>query len=213
MFLQIEQLLFSVSNQVPLWFFSITSSLVEEIIAPIPSPLAMTITGSMAKIQDVSFYYLLFLTLLGAIGKTVGSVVVYFLADKIEDVFSGIFEKYFGINHEQIESFGNKFNGSYKDYFIMFFLRAVPILPSSLISVGSGVLRVSKRVFIMSTFLGSLVRDFIYIYFGYAGVVVLGEFIKKTGDVESLVQKIVFIIIFATLSFLFFKKNSKKTRV
>ena len=43
----------------------------------------------------------------------------------------------------------------------------VPALEKVIISVGCGLLKVRFRLFIISTFIGSIIRDFIYIYLGY----------------------------------------------
>lgn len=197
----------------PLEIFSLFASMIEEIVAPIPSPAVMIVTGSMASVQEKSFYYLLILAILGALGKLVGAIFVYYMSDKVEDLFAGIIEKFFGVMHKDIESFGKKLSGGWRDYFVMFLMRALPIVPSSLVSIGSGVLKIPMRVFVVSTFLGSIVRDFIYIYFGYTGATILGDFIKKSENTESIIQKVIFSVIFIVLIYLFFKRFNNKKEV
>lgn len=214
MFHTIENILISYANKIPLWLFSPISSIVEEIIAPIPSPVIMIVTGSLAKVQEKGFIFLILLTVLAALGKTVGALFVYFIADKIEDLFSGIIEKYFGVTHAEIESFGKKFTGSYRDYFVMFFLRALPVVPSSLVSIGGGILKLPLKIFIVATFLGSIVRDFIYVYFGYAGISILGDLIKQSEKTESVIQILFFVSVLILLSYLFIKRfKSKKMKL
>ncbi len=209
MFNYLEQILISLSNQIPLVIFAPLASIVEEIIAPIPSPAVMIATGSLAAVQEKTFYYLILLAVLGSLGKLIGSVFVYYVADKIEDLFSGVLEKFFGVTHEDIESFGKKFTGQKKDYLVMFLLRALPIVPSSVVSIGSGILKIPIKIFVISTFLGSIVRDFIYIYFGYAGLSILGDFIKKSESIESYIQILVFLGIFGSLAFVYIKRRKK----
>lgn len=193
----------------PLEIFAPVASLVEEIIAPIPSPAVMVVTGSLAAIQGKTVYYLIFLALLGSAGKLIGSLFVYFVSDKVEDYFSGILEKFFGVTHEDIESFGKRLNGSYRDYFVMFLMRALPIIPSSVVSIGGGILKIPLRLFIVTTFLGSIVRDFIYIYFGYSGMAILENFLKQSETVESLIQLVVLVFIFALFAWLYLKRKKK----
>lgn len=209
MFNYLEQILISLSNQIPLVIFAPLASIVEEIIAPIPSPAVMIATGSLAAVQEKTFYYLILLAVLGSLGKLIGSVFVYYVADKIEDLFSGVLEKFFGVTHEDIESFGKKFTGQKKDYLVMFLLRALPIVPSSVVSIGSGILKIPIKIFVISTFLGSIVRDFIYIYFGYAGLSILVDFIKKSESIESYIQILVFLGIFGSLAFVYIKRRKK----
>lgn len=209
MFGTLETILISYSEKIPLTAFAFIASMVEEVVAPIPSPAVMIVTGSIASVQEKVFYYLLVLSILGALGKLIGAIFVYYMADKIEDFFAGVVEKFFGVTHEDIESFGKRLSGGWRDYFIMFLMRALPVVPSSLVSIGSGVLKIPMKVFIVSTFLGSIVRDFIYIYFGYAGISVLGAFLKKSESIESFIQLVALIIIMAGLVYAYIKRRKK----
>lgn len=211
MFQYLESILVSYSNKMPLEIFAPFASMVEEIVAPIPSPAVMVVTGSIASIQEKSFYYLFLLAILGALGKLIGAIFVYYMADKIEDFFAGVLEKFFGVKHEDIESFGKKLSGGWKDYLVMFLMRALPVVPSSLVSIGSGVLKIPIKVFIISTFSGSIVRDFIYIYFGYAGVSLLGNLIKQSQSMESIIQMTAFVAIFAGLVWAYLKRRKNQT--
>ncbi len=210
MFVYLEKILVSFSNKMPLELFAPFASMIEEIIAPIPSPAVMIVTGSIASVQEKTFYYLFLLAILGATGKLIGAIFVYYIADKAEDFFAGTIEKFFGVRHEDIESFGKRLSGGWKDYFVMFLMRALPIVPSSLISIGSGVLKIPMKVFIISTFFGSIIRDFIYIYFGYASVSLIGDIIKHSESAESIIQMIVFGAIFIGLIFIYLKRRKKK---
>ncbi|MFZ2522998.1 MAG: VTT domain-containing protein [Minisyncoccia bacterium] len=209
MFEQLEQILISLSNYVPLEIFAPVASVVEEIIAPIPSPAVMIVTGSLAALQEKTIYYLVFLALLGSLGKLLGSLFVYFVSDKVEDYFSGILEKFFGVTHEDIESFGKKLNGGYRDYLVMFLMRALPIIPSSVVSIGGGILKIPLKLFIVSTFLGSIVRDFIYIYFGYSGISILGGFLKKSESLESWIQLAVLAFVFGLFTWLYLRRRKQ----
>ncbi len=150
MFHSLENILVSYANKMPLELFAPIASIIEEIIAPIPSPVVMIVTGSLASVQGKAFYYLFVLTLLGAIGKVLGAVFVYFVSDRVEDMFAGVLERFFGVRHSDIESFGKRFSGSSKDYLVMFLARALPIIQSSLVSIGSGVLKIPIKIFVIN---------------------------------------------------------------
>ncbi len=209
MFDYLEQTLISFSDKIPVEFFAFFASIIEEIVAPIPSPAVMIVTGSIASARELSLGYLLILVVLGASGKLTGSLIVYYISDKVEDRLSGVIEKFFGVKHEDIESFGEKFSGGWRDYMTLSLLRALPFVPSALVSIGSGILKIPIKIFIISTFIGSLVRDFIYMYFGYAGISILGDIIHNSESIESLVQMIVLLLIFAGLAFMYYKKRKK----
>jgi uncharacterized membrane protein YdjX (TVP38/TMEM64 family) len=170
----------------------------------------MFATGSMALIQGYLWPGLIILIILGAIGKTLGASVAYFVADKIEDIFSGGFSKFLGINHSQIESFGARLGRGSRDYFILTILRALPIVPSSIISLGCGLIKVRFRLFLITTFIGSLFRDFTYIYLGYVGTTVAVSFLKKTTSLESIIELLIVSIIIFILGYLYYRRNKAK---
>jgi len=174
----------------------------------------MLATGAMAFVQGYFFWGLVLLVLLGALGKTLGAYIPYFVADKIEDLFSSRLSKFLGITHEQIESFGAHLGKGFRDYLILIILRALPIVPSSVLSVGCGLLKVRLKLFFISTFVGSIIRDAIYIYLGYIGTnLAISLFVKKTASIESLVEMIVVIGVFLCLGYLYFRQNHKKTKL
>jgi len=207
MFTYFEQILISYANSFPLEVFSFVISFFDEVIPPIPSPSVMLITGSLAQVQGYIIPGLILLAMLGGLGKTFGAGVVYFVVDKVEDIFSSKIGKFLGISHEQIESFGARLSGGPKDYIIMTVLRAIPIVPSTLISIGSGLLKINFKLFVVSTFIGSVIRDFIYLYFGYVGTTVALSFVKKTADVESFVEIGVVLCLVLLLGFLYYRRK------
>jgi membrane protein DedA with SNARE-associated domain len=210
MFNHLEQIIISYAEHMPLEIFSPVVSFLEEIIPPIPSPSVMFATGSMALIQGYLLPGLIILALLGAVGKTLGASVAYFVADKVEDLLSVGISKFIGITHSQIESFGSRLGKGSRDYIILTVLRALPVVPSSLLSVGCGLLKVKFRLFLFSTFIGSIIRDFIYIYLGYAGTEVAVSFLKRTTNTESFVKIVVVFVVLIGLGFVYLKRKKAK---
>jgi len=168
----------------------------------------MIATGLLASVQHYVFSGLIILVIMGALGKTLGAIIAYYIADKVEDLLlTGRVSRFLGITHEQIESFGARLGHGKRDYFIMTLLRALPIIPSSVLSVGCGFLKVRFKLFIISTFIGSLIRDFIYIYLGYVGTTVALSFLKQTASLESLIQIIVIILVVLVMAWFYFKRK------
>jgi membrane protein DedA with SNARE-associated domain len=212
MFLHLEQILLSLASHIHLALFAPLASFIEELIPPIPSPAVMIITGSMAHVQEYLLPGMIILVLLGAFGKTLGACVAYFISDKVEDFLAGGITRVLGITHEQIEAFGARLSRSWKDYFILFILRALPIIPSTLLSIGGGLLKIDFKMFVISTFLGSIVRDSIYVYVGYAATTAFIKiFIENASGIESSVQIIAAVVIVALLGYLYYRQ--KKARV
>jgi len=210
MFAGLEQTIISLANHMPLAVFAPVASFIEEAIPPIPSPAIMIITGFLASVQGFTVYGLITLCLIGSIGKTGGAWFIYFVMDKVEDVLASRFGKFFGVTHQEIEAFGARLGKGPRDYIILTVLRAVPVFPSTLISVGGGLLKIPLRLFLISTFLGSLIRNSLYIYLGYMGMTVAGAFVKNTTNAESLIQIGIVAIIVLFLGFMYYKRFKKK---
>ncbi len=210
MFQAIEDFFFSLAHTLPLELFVIVVSFLEEVVAPIPSPSVMVIAGSFGAVQGYSYAGLAILVLLASIGKTLGGVVMYFIAWKLKDVGLTFFGKFIDITQEDIERFGSKFTGSPKDYAIYIFFRSVPIIPSILLSFGSGVIRLPLRLFVIGTFVGTIVRDSFYIIVGYAGTDILHTYLENTAQAESVVQLLIVGFFGAFLLYLLIRRRRKR---
>jgi membrane protein DedA with SNARE-associated domain len=211
MFSGLEQMLLSYINTLSLEMFVLIASFIEEVVAPIPSPTVMMLAGSFAAVQERTLYALIVLSLIGAVGKTIGAIVVYVVSDKAEDFVLIKFGKFFGVTHEEVEQFGTKLGNGVRDYFLLTGLRALPIMPSVIVSVGSGLLKVPMTLFIVSTFFGTIVRDGIYLYAGYAGTELLTSFVRETTNLETVVE-IISLAILAILFFYILKRRRNKAQ-
>jgi membrane protein DedA with SNARE-associated domain len=187
----------SFAQHVPLELYTGIASFIEEVIAPIPSPFVMTSAGSIAEAQGKAVFYLLILAVIGAIGKTLGAWLLYFVADKFEDVIITKYGRFFGVTHRELESIGKHFKGHWKDTFVLMGLRALPIIPSAPISIVCGAIKVSLKSYLIATFLGTIVRNMIFLYFGFAGLSSYENIVHGLESVESFVQ--VFLAAFVGL--------------
>lgn len=172
----VESWLKALSQAVPLEAFVFIGSFLEEMVSPIPSTLIMGLAGSLAAADAKTLLYLVWLSLIGNVGKIIGSLFYYTLGDKMEDFVVRKIGRFFGVTHEQIEGIGGKFTGHWKDGLLLFSLRLVPFLPTTPISIAAGVIKMSKRTFVSATFLGNFLKDFVYLFLGYTGVVALRNF-------------------------------------
>ncbi len=197
------------AQTLPLELFVFFASFFEEIIPPIPAFPIMILAGGFARVQDYYLLQILLLALASALGKTVGSVLVYHLADKLEDAFVIRFGKFFGLKPGQPEAFGAKLGNGWLDYLVLTLLRSFPLIPSSLISIGSGILSIPLRLFLFATFLGTVLRDGIYIYAGYMGTIALASYTENTERSQLIVVASVIIILVLSIAF-FYHKNQKR---
>ncbi len=173
---QIVAWLETLSKTINLELFVVIGSFLEEIIAPIPSPFVMTTAAALAQAQGYIFLQLFLLVAVASIAKTVSSYIIYFAADKLEDLVVGKLGKYIGLSHKLIEQIGSFLTGTWIDDLLMIIARALPFIPTSLVSAGAGVIKYNKRSFIVTTFLGVMIRNAFYLWVGYYGMTALENF-------------------------------------
>lgn len=207
---QIMAYLEGLAQNIPLELFSVLGTIIEEIVAPIPSPFVMTATGSIAQAQNKVLGYLIIIAMFGALGRVVGASVLYFLADFGEDLIVGKLGKFIGISHEQIEKIGSRFEGTAKDYLTLSVLRGIPVMPSSPLSIACGLIKLNYKVFAIGTFFGSIVRNSFFLYLGYTGLAASKEI---TSGIESAqtITKVIVLIALVTGFFYFYKKKGRGT--
>jgi len=153
---------------------------------------------------------LFILSLIGAAGKTIGAVLVYWAADKAENILVSRFGKVIGVTHHEIEQLGKKLNGGWKDLWILLFLRALPIMSSAIVSVCCGVVKIPMRVYLISTFFGTIVRDFFYLYVGFTGIATLQHLVEGFDSIESIIQAVIAVLIIGLIGWIYWKRRMSK---
>jgi membrane protein DedA with SNARE-associated domain len=178
--------LHTLSGTLPLPLFTFAGAMIEEVLAPIPSPLVMTLSGSLAASAGQAVAFLGWLALVGAVGKTLGSYLIYLIADKGENLVLGKWGKFLGVTHKEVEAIGKHLNHGWRDDIVLFLLRAIPIIPTAPVSIVAGLIRLNLRTYLVSTFLGTLVRNILYLYFGYTSLGALESLNEGLDSFESL---------------------------
>lgn len=199
------------SEVLPLPWFAFFGAFVEE-LTPIPASLIMTILGSLSAVKGYGFFIISGLSLIAAVGKEIGYFLVYFIGDKSEDIILKKFGRFFGIKHEQIESIGKHLNKGWQDDLLIFLFRAIPIIPTMPVSLVCGIIKVNFRSYMISSFLGTLIRNAIYLWLGFSGIEILGSIFNDQEDDISIWIWIVLIAVILGGIFLFFNRNKIKSR-
>lgn len=207
---QIEQWFYSFSKSVPLELYTFVGSIIEEIIGVIPSPLVLTLAGSLALGDNKPLIYLFWLGIVGAAGKTFGGWVLYVIADKFEDTFFLRFGKWVGVSHQTVESIGKKFGKGKKDDWAIFVSRALPIIPSAAISVVCGVLKIDMKTYLVASFLGNYVRNMLYLYLGYSGIEQAQQVLSGIDSLGSIVKIVIVAIMVGVLGWVYYQRNKQK---
>ena len=190
-------------SQIPVELIVFFGSIVEEIFPPLPSPLILIITKMATYNQKFSVLYMLLIIGMAAFGKTIGSFFLYFLADKTEDLIIGRFGKWFNISHRDIESIGKRFTGSWKDIIVLIFLRAIPIIPTTPVSLVCGIIKLNIRTYLISTFIGSLIRIFLILYLGVT------VYRSLATGVENTAKVLLIFIVVSLIGWLYYKRKGR----
>lgn len=190
------------------------ATLIEEVVAPVPSPLVPISAGFFLLMSDLSIVEILLksaimIALPVAVGISIGSSIVYALG-----FFGGkpVIEKskkWTGINWQDIENIQSRFTKGMGDEITLFILRVLPVVPGVGISGFCGVIRYSFKKFIVITFIGSFIRAFILGILGWQ----VGELYMTYAETISKSEKYIFVVVlilaifFLGYHFIFKKKN------
>ena len=211
MFAYLEAQVLSLASLLPLPVFAAVSSFIEEIVAPIPSGPVMLVMGSLAQVQGYGLLALFALALAATVGKLLGALVVYLIADKTEDILLGRFARFFGITHAQIEAFGARLGNGWRDYVLLTILRTLPFVPSVVVSFGAGALKIPLRLFIVATIIGTILRDVFFLYLGYAGIGAAEGLIERFSTIETALQILIALGVVIALLVLVYLRFVRKS--
>lgn len=144
--------------------------LIESVIVPIPSPLIIMGAGAILIEPGLSAAaalpaLLTKIVLPGAAASTLGAFFAYGFAYYGGKPLIDRCAAFLGFNWADVEAMDQRLAG--KAAPALFTLRALPVVPLSLISAASGVLRLPLKTFAVWTFLGSVPRCFLLGGLGY----------------------------------------------
>lgn len=196
------------AQAVPLPLFVMVGGIIEEIIAPIPSPLVSTLAGSITSAQELGIPYLLMICALSTAAKTAGAWIFYFLGDKLEDLAVPRFGKYIGVKHEELEHFSDRFSGTWKDDFTLLLLRSIPVMPSTPVSLICGILKIRLRTFLVSTFFGFYLRNLFFMILGYSGLHAMESLMSGIDTAETFFKIVIIGGVVLVLGWMYYQRQT-----
>ncbi len=140
------------------------AALVETIIPPIPTLAIFPTAGFLASQEGFSLLSVIPLIILGALGATIGTTAIYFIALKLGRKILLRYLKFLKISEKKLERVETWFE-KYGDKAV-FLGRMIPVM-REMISVPAGLLGMKFPKFILYTFAGSLVWSTATILAGY----------------------------------------------
>lgn len=180
--------------------------IIESVIVPIPSPLIIMGAGFVLISPDLSFFQALLpivfqIVLPGSIASTVGAYIGYAIGYFGGKPMVDRWENFLGFSWRDVEALERRFQRGQVDALI-FFLRALPIFPLSVISATAGLLRLPIGQFSLWTFYGTIPRCLFLGYLGWG----LGEtyqgIAKGIDKAEGVVSGLLILLIIGVVIWL-----------
>ncbi len=189
-------------------------ALLEEFFYIIPSSIVQLSAGAIL-LGGIPFSWLLIwkaILIIGipaSIGVTIGSLPYYALGYYGGKPVIEKWGKWLGITWQSVEDLDKKLSKNYLDEIIFIGLRALPILPSVLLSVGPGVLRIRMRTYLIGSFIGTLIRASIM---GFVGALLGSQANTISGVMEKAQNAGLIIFIISCLTMFYFWYRAKKKK-
>jgi membrane protein DedA with SNARE-associated domain len=136
----------------------------ETIFPPIPSEVIFPLAGFVGFKSNFTYFETFVMAVCGAVGATIGAVLIYFISLKIGRIAIIKIGKYVFVSERKIES-AEKWFEKYGIYAV-FLGRMAPGV-RELISVPAGIAKMPIGKFTIFTFLGSLVWSIALVFSGY----------------------------------------------
>lgn len=180
--------------------------IIESVIVPIPSPLIIMGAGFVLISADLRFFealapIVLQIVLPGSVASTLGAYIGYGIGYLGGKPMIDRWKRFLGFSWGDVEAMERRFKGSGVKASI-FFLRALPIFPLSVISAAAGLLRLPIKQFSLWTFYGTIPRCLLLAYLGWGLGETYHSIAKGIDRAESLVSALLIILIFAAIIWL-----------
>jgi len=177
--------------------------IIESVIVPIPSPLIIMGAGFVLISPDLTFMealapIILQIVLPGSIASTVGAYIGYGIGYFGGKPMIDRWKSFLGFSWSDVEAMERRFKDSGVKASI-FFLRALPIFPLSVISAAAGLLRLPIKQFSLWTFYGTIPRC---LFLGWGLGETYQSIAKGIDRMESIVSALLIIAIFAVIIWL-----------
>ncbi len=177
------------------------ASIIEEVIAPIPSAGVVLLAGVLLVPADIPLleamrHVVVAVMLPASVGITIGSLFPYYVARIGEEVAVNKCGKLLGVDWSLVKKAEQYFQKHHSPEVLLFVVRCIPIIPSVIIGVFCGLVHMPVSRFVIFTFLGTLIRTFLLGLLGWsvrAAYVTYAEKIKTAEDAVLVVVGIAMV--------------------
>lgn len=188
--------------------------MIEQIIVPIPSPLIIMGAGALLIMPEISIgkallEILWIIVLPGTVASTLGSFIGYTISFYGGKAMVLRFKRLLDIDWHEIENLERRFLGK-REGIAIFFSRAIPVFPISLVSIFAGLIRIPIRPFTLYTFLGSIFRCFFLGFFGWWIGSTYEKVAHSLDSVETIISVIMLFAMGSAFIYLYYKFRRSK---
>jgi membrane protein DedA with SNARE-associated domain len=173
--------------------------MIETIIVPLPSPLIIMTAGFILIPHGTTAQIILaalWISVIAGIAQTFGSYLLYGIGYYGGKPIIQRYEKLHGVSWKDIQQFEKKFKGK-NENFMIFFLRALPIMPLSVISGLAGIMKTDFKRYSIMTFLGTVPRNLILALCGFFFSGFYELIAKRIDNAETIMTVLVVLLICA----------------
>ena len=140
------------------------AAILETIIPPIPTMAVFPTAGFIASQNGLNVFEVVILGIVGGLGASIGSTVIYFIALKLGRVALLKYLKRVRVSEKKLERVEKWFD-KYGDKAVLFG-RMIPVF-REMISIPAGLLKMDTKKFLLYTVLGSCGWGIIMVLVGY----------------------------------------------
>lgn len=186
------------------------ASVIEEVIAPIPSALVMMGSGFLFISGPVNITTLLklatFVAFPAALGVSLGSLVIFYISWYGGKVIIQRWGKWVGLSWEDILKFDERVKNTKKDELLVIGGRILPVIPSVAVTALCGLVRMNVFKYTILTFIGMFIRAMVLGAVGWQAGNLYEKYSQTVAKSEKVGLLLFSILVFSCLAFLFFRK-------
>ena len=140
------------------------AAIIETVIPPIPTMAVFPTAGFLASQNNFELYQVILLGIIGGLGASIGSTVIYLIALKLGRVALLKYLKYVKVSEKKLTRVENWFQ-KYGEKAVLFG-RMIPVF-REMVSIPAGLLKMKFAKFLTYTILGSCGWSITLILVGY----------------------------------------------
>jgi membrane protein DedA with SNARE-associated domain len=186
------------------------AAFVETVFPPIPSEVIFPLAGFIAQSNGLGLEGAIGMGAAGAVGSTLGAILIYFIALKIGRPAILRVGKYMLFDETDLQ----KAESWFKKHGVLavFVCRMAPGL-REIISIPAGLGRMNVPKFIIFTFLGSLIWSICLTVAGFYLGAAQNKFAQQTSGIFDIVMIVIVVIVAAVIGYKYYKRYRSKREI